>query len=177
VDAFSARYNATVDLVDRHVAEGRGARLAYRDDRGSYSYAELSARVDAAGGALAALGIEPEQRVLLLLLDTIDFPAVFLGALKLGAVPVPVSTMLTPADYAWSRARPRPWPRPTPRPTTSPSGSTRRDRPARPRPPSTCTRTCAAPRRSMPKVSSASPPATSSTPPPSSSSPTASATR
>jgi benzoate-CoA ligase family protein len=109
VDPFPPRYNAAVDLVDRHVAEGRGARLAYRDDRGRYSYAELLQRVDAAGGALAALGIEPEERVLLLLHDTIDFPALFLGAMKLGAVPVPLNTMMTPADYAFfardSRAR------------------------------------------------------------------------
>jgi benzoate-CoA ligase family protein len=104
-----AVYNAAVDLVDRHLAEGRGARIAYHDDHGSYRYAELAQRVDAAGAALAAAGVEPEQRVLLLLRDSIDFPAVFLGAIKLGAVPVPVNTMLRPADYAFfagdSRAR------------------------------------------------------------------------
>ncbi|MCU1282759.1 MAG: Benzoate-CoA ligase [bacterium] len=109
MEPFPPRYNAAVDLVDRHVTEGRGARIAYRDDRGTYRYAELLQRVDAAGGALAALGIEPEQRVLLLLHDTIDFPAVFLGAIKLGAVPVPLNTMMTSADYAFfvrdSRAR------------------------------------------------------------------------
>src|SRR5262245_59181361 len=102
-------YNATTDLLDRHLAEGRGARIAYRHERGTTTYAELAQRVDAAGQALRALGLEPEQRVLLLLQDTIDFPAVFLGAMKLGAVPVPVSTMLKPADYAFlledSRAR------------------------------------------------------------------------
>jgi benzoate-CoA ligase family protein len=103
------RYNAAADLVDRHVAEGRGTRIAYRDDRGAYSFAELRQRVDAAGQALRALGIEAEQRVLLLLLDTIDFPALFLGAIKLGAVPVPLNTLLQPDDYAYflrdSRAR------------------------------------------------------------------------
>jgi benzoate-CoA ligase len=107
--SFPASYNAAVDLVDRHVDAGRGARVAYRDDRGAYSYAELRQRVDAAGHALAALGVEPEQRVLLLLHDTIDFPSLFLGAIKLGAIPVPLSTMLKPLDYAYflrdSRAR------------------------------------------------------------------------
>ncbi len=106
---FPPVYNAAVDLVDRHVAEGRGERVAFIDDRGSYTYAELARRVDAAGHALLGLGLEPEQRVLLLLLDTIDFPAVFLGAIKAGLVPIPVSTMLKPADYAHylrdSRAR------------------------------------------------------------------------
>ncbi|MDB4969024.1 MAG: Benzoate-CoA ligase [Myxococcales bacterium] len=98
---FPSTYNAAVDLVDRHVAEGRGARVAYHDDRGSYSYAELSKRVDGAGQALRALGVAPEQRVLLVMLDTIDLPALFLGAIKIGAVPVPVNTMLKPADYAF----------------------------------------------------------------------------
>ena len=102
-------YNAAVDLLDRHLIEGRGERLALLDDRGSYTYAQLSARVDAAGRALRAAGLLPEQRLLLCLLDTVDFHAVFLGAIKLGAVPVPVNTLVTPEDYAFlledSRAR------------------------------------------------------------------------
>ena len=106
---FPPVYNAAVDLVDRHVAEGRGERVAFIDDRGVYTYAELARRVDAAGHALRELGVEAEQRVLLLMVDSIDFPAVFLGAMKIGAVVVPVSTMLKPADYAFfvrdSRAR------------------------------------------------------------------------
>ncbi len=107
--AFPPTYNASVDLVDRHVAEGRGARIAYRDARGACSYAELLQRVDAAGQVLRAVGVAPEDRVILLMLDGVDFVAAFLGAMKLGAVPVPVSTMLRPADYAFfvrdSRAR------------------------------------------------------------------------
>ena len=107
--AFPRMYNAAVDLVDRHVAEGRGARIAYRDERGACSYAELLQRVDAAGQALRAIGVMPEERVILLMLDGVDFVAAFLGAMKAGAVPVPVSTMLRPADYAFfardSRAR------------------------------------------------------------------------
>jgi len=102
-------YNAASDLLDRHVIAGRGDRIAYRDDRGTYTYADLVRRVDATGRALARLGIEPEQRVLMVMLDSIDFVATFLGAMKIGAVPVPVSTMLKPADYAYfladSRAR------------------------------------------------------------------------
>ncbi len=107
--SFPRRYNAAVDLVERHVAEGRGDRIAYRDDRSEITYRELGERVNRAGNALLALGLQPEQRVVLLMLDTIDFPAVFLGALKIGAVPVPVSTLLTPEDVRYiledSRAR------------------------------------------------------------------------
>jgi benzoate-CoA ligase len=106
---FPREYNAADDLVDRHVAEGRGARIAFVDDRGSHSYRDLSERVSRAGNALANLGVAPEQRVLMVMLDTIDFPSVFLGAIKLGAVPVPVNTLLTASDYAGmlrdSRAR------------------------------------------------------------------------
>ncbi len=106
---FPARYNAAADLVDRQVSTGRGARIAYVDDRERVTYAELADRVNRAGRALEALGVVAEQRVLLVMLDTIDFPAVFLGAMKLGAVPVPVNTLLTPEDYAYmarnSRAR------------------------------------------------------------------------
>src|SRR5579859_7949804 len=102
-------YNAAVDLIERNLGAGRGAKVAVRDDRGAYTYAELGERVDRAANALRGLGLEPEQRVLLCLLDTIDFPAVFLGAIKAGIVPVPVNTLLTTADYDFmlrdSRAR------------------------------------------------------------------------
>ena len=106
---FPRSYNAAVDLVDRHVAEGRGARIAYRDDRTQLSYAELAERINRAGCMLRELGVQMEQRVLLVMLDTVDFPALFLGAIKIGAVPVPVNTLLTADDYVFmlkdSRAR------------------------------------------------------------------------
>ncbi len=106
---FPREYNAAVDLVDRQVAAGRGARVAYVDDRGVTTYGQLAERVNRAAGALAGLGVEPEQRVMLAMLDTVDFPSLFLGAIKLGAVAVPVNTLLTASDYAGmlrdSRAR------------------------------------------------------------------------
>src|SRR5262245_59129516 len=92
-------YNAAVDLVDRNLRAGRGDKIAVRDDRGAFTYADVAERVNRAGNALRALGVEPEQRVMLCLLDTVDFPACFLGAMKIGAVPVPVNTLLTTADY------------------------------------------------------------------------------
>jgi len=102
-------YNAAVDLLDRHVLEGRGDRIAVIDDDGHYTYRDLAARADRAAGALRDLGVQPEQRVALVLLDGVDFPAAFLGAIKLGAVPVPLNTLLTPEDYTYmlrdSRAR------------------------------------------------------------------------
>jgi benzoate-CoA ligase family protein len=102
-------YNAAVDLLDRHVIEGRGDRVAVIDDRGRATYRELSERASRVGDALRALGVEQEQRVAMCMLDTVDFPAVFLGAMKIGAVPVPLNHLLTTDDYAFllddSRAR------------------------------------------------------------------------
>jgi len=107
--ALPRDYNAAVDLVERHLAAGRGAKTAYIDDRGSLTFAELAERVDRAANAYRRLGIEQEQRILLLLLDTVDFPVAFLGAIKAGIVPVPVNTLLTANDYDYmlrdSRAR------------------------------------------------------------------------
>jgi benzoate-CoA ligase len=107
--AIPRDYNAAVDLIDRNLATGRGDKPAFIDDRGTYTYAQLAERIDRAANALRRLGLEPEQRVLLCLLDTIDFPTMFLGAIKAGIVPIPVNTLLTAADYDFmlrdSRAR------------------------------------------------------------------------
>jgi benzoate-CoA ligase len=97
--AIPRKYNAAEDLIGRNLAAGRGDKPAVLDDRGSYTYAALAERVDRAANALLGLGLQPEQRVLLCLLDTIDFPTVFLGAIKAGLVPIPVNTVLTTADY------------------------------------------------------------------------------
>ena len=102
-------YNAAFDLIERNLVAGRADKLAYIDDRGSYTYGELAARVNQAANALTALGLRAEERVMLLLYDGIDFPAVFLGAIKAGIVPIAANTLLTPRDYEFmlrdSRAR------------------------------------------------------------------------
>jgi benzoate-CoA ligase len=102
-------YNAAVDLIGRNLEAGRGKKIAIRDDRGAYSYADLAERADRFADLVTGLGIAPEQRILLCLLDGIDFAAAFLGAIKAGIVPVPVNTLLTTADYDFmlrdSRAR------------------------------------------------------------------------
>jgi benzoate-CoA ligase len=96
---FPYPYNAAADLIERNLAAGRGAKIAVHDDQGSYTYDELAARVNRFAGALTALGINMEQRILLCLQDTIDFPTAFLGAIKAGIVPVAVNTLLTSKDY------------------------------------------------------------------------------
>ena len=92
-------YNAAHDLVERNLVAGRGRKTAYIDDHGRYTYAELDERVNRAANALTGLGLEMENRVMLAHLDTIDFPSVFLGAIKAGIVPVTANTLLTTADY------------------------------------------------------------------------------
>ncbi|HET7766582.1 MAG TPA: benzoate-CoA ligase family protein [Burkholderiales bacterium] len=102
-------YNAAHDLIERNLLAGRAGKIAFVDDAGRYTYGELAERVNRFGSGLRALGIEMEERVLLALADTIDFPTAFLGAIKAGIVPVAVNTLLTPKDYAHmladSRAR------------------------------------------------------------------------
>ena len=94
-------YNAAHDLVERNLQAGRGGKLAYIDDRTRTTYAELAARVNRAGNALLSLGLAPEQRVLLALHDSIDFPTLFLGAIKAGIIPIAVNTLLTANDYRY----------------------------------------------------------------------------
>src|SRR5215471_14249898 len=95
------RYNAAHDLLERNLQAGRGGKTAYIDDRGRYTYAELATRVNRAANALLGLGLRPEQRVVLALHDTIDFPTVFLGAIKAGIVPIAANTLLTAKDYRY----------------------------------------------------------------------------
>ncbi|MCK9258950.1 MAG: benzoate-CoA ligase family protein [Azoarcus sp.] len=104
------QYNAADDLIARNLLAGRGARLAYIDDAGSYSYDELARRVNRCGSALRTVaGLRQEDRILMCVHDTIEFPSVFLGAIKAGIVPIAVNTLLTANDYEYmltdSRAR------------------------------------------------------------------------
>jgi benzoate-CoA ligase len=92
-------YNATVDLLSRN--ERRLDKTAFIDEYRSIGYGELAARVERCAGAFAALDLQLEQRVVLCLLDTIDFPTAFLGAIRAGIVPIPVNTLFKPDDYAF----------------------------------------------------------------------------
>ena len=93
-------YNAAHDLIERNLALG-ASRLAYVDDAGQYTFAQLAERVDRFGSGLQAMGLEMEHRILIALTDTIDFPTAFLGSIKAGIIPVAVNTLLTPKDYEY----------------------------------------------------------------------------
>jgi len=102
--AIPRTYNAAADLIGRNLAAGRGDKIAYLDDYGSCTYNELDARSSAFANVLRGTGVEPEQRILLGLHDTIDFPTAFLGAIKAGVVPVAVNTLLSGGDYQYMLA-------------------------------------------------------------------------
>jgi benzoate-CoA ligase family protein len=86
------RYNASF-LVERNVEAGRGDKAAYLATDATLTYDELRRQVNRAGHLLRELGVRREDRVLMVLDDTTAFPTLFLGALKIGAVPVPVSPL------------------------------------------------------------------------------------
>ena len=93
-------YNAAAWLLDRHVDAGHGAATAFRVDGVATDYATLQRDVFRAQHALHALDVRRGERVALVLDDELAFPAWFLGALRAGVVPVPLSTMATTADLA-----------------------------------------------------------------------------
>ena len=92
-------YNAAVDFVDRNVAEGRGDKTACIDPARNITYGELRDAAARIGPMLARLGIEPENRIALVLLDTVDFPILFWGAIRAGIIPVLLNTRLTADQY------------------------------------------------------------------------------
>jgi benzoate-CoA ligase family protein len=95
-----ARYNAAETFIDAH----RGVRdltIAIRCQGQSVTYGELASNVDRCGNALRDLGAEIEQRVVILCLDSPAFAYAFFGAIKIGAIPVPANTLLTPRDLAY----------------------------------------------------------------------------
>jgi 4-hydroxybenzoate-CoA ligase len=94
-------YNAAVDFVDRNVAEGRGAKTAFIDPGRNLTYAELRDATARIGPMLARLGIEPENRIALVLLDTVEFPILFWGAIRAGVVPVLINTRLPVDQYRY----------------------------------------------------------------------------
>jgi benzoate-CoA ligase len=103
------RFNAATHFLDRHLAEGRGSRPAFRFRGRAVSYAEVALRANRLGNALLARDVLMEQRVLLALPDRPEFAEAFWGTMKIGAVPVPVSDVLPADELAFmledSRAR------------------------------------------------------------------------
>ena len=93
-------FNASTYLLDRHIEAGGGDRIALTGAGGDVTYAQLHDRVVRTAAGLREIGLLPEQRLLMLMADSPEFVTVFLAALRLGAIPVPVSTMTHPDGLA-----------------------------------------------------------------------------
>ncbi len=94
-------FNAATYFIDRHLQEGRGEKIAIEAEGAQVTYRQLHEGVNRFGHGLRQLDVRVEERVFLLLLDGPEFALSFFGAIKIGAVPVPVNTLLRPADYQY----------------------------------------------------------------------------
>ncbi len=104
VGSVLRQYNFAADVLGRNLEAGHADKPAYIDARGAWTYGQLAERVARFGAALRGLGVRREERVLIALTDTIDWPTAFLGCLKAGIIAVPVNTLLTEDDYRFMLA-------------------------------------------------------------------------
>jgi benzoate-CoA ligase len=100
-ERLPAQFNVATWFVDRNIAEGRGAAPAFHYEDRVLTYADLQDLADRTGNALRELGVGLEDRVLMLCLDAPEFLGTFWGAIKIGAVPIPVNTLMRGADYLY----------------------------------------------------------------------------
>ena len=100
-DVLPAQFNAATYFVDRNVDEGRAAATAVLYEERTLTYGDVQDLVNRTGNALRELGVGLEDRVLLLCLDAPEFLGAFWGAIKIGAVPIPVNTLMRAADYLY----------------------------------------------------------------------------
>src|SRR5687767_5794304 len=95
------RYNAVTYLLDRNIDAGRGNKLAFTDTVSELSYGDLQRQTRKLANLLKRLGVRREERAAILMLDAVELPVVFLGAIRAGVVPVPLNTLLTADQYAY----------------------------------------------------------------------------
>jgi benzoate-CoA ligase len=95
------RFNVASHFIDRHLDQGRVDLTAIECGNEKITYGDLFRNVNRTGNCLKRLGVEMENRVLMVLLDSPEFAYTFFAAIKIGAVPVPVNTLLKPPDYAF----------------------------------------------------------------------------
>ncbi len=94
-------YNATDEFIDRNVREGRGDNVAIIYMSKVLTYRQIQKLVNKTGNAFKAIGIGMGDHILLLMHDSPEFIGAFWGAIKIGAVPIPLNTILQPEDYQY----------------------------------------------------------------------------
>ena len=95
------RMNAASVFVDRHIAEGRGEKAAILCEDETVTYTQLQEGVNRVGNALLDLGVRMEERVAILMPDNPECVYAFFGAMKIGAVAIPINTLLMAKDYEY----------------------------------------------------------------------------
>ena len=99
---FAPVFNVSIPFVDRHLEEGRGAKVAIRTNHNeAVSYSELAANVNRCGNFFTNLGMEKGARVIMVVKDCPEFFYIFWGAIKAGFVPIPINTLLRAKDYSF----------------------------------------------------------------------------
>lgn len=99
---MSDNQNAALWFVDRHIADGRADKIAFREafgDNREMTYGTLAQRSDQVAGAFHRAGIHREERVACLILDQLEYVEVFWGGLKAGVIPVALNTLLSTDVY------------------------------------------------------------------------------
>ena len=94
-------YNAAVDFIDANVVRGLADKVAFIDPDRSITYGALQQRTFRFAHMLHQLGVERENRVAILMNDTVDYPVAFWGTVRSGAVAIPLNTYLTVSQYAY----------------------------------------------------------------------------
>src|SRR5262252_9339177 len=102
-EVLPAEFNAAAHFVDRNVTGGRAGApaLVLADTERVLTYGDVQELANRTGNALLELGVEPESRVLVACLDAPEFLGAFWGAIKIGAIPIPLNTMMRSQDYLY----------------------------------------------------------------------------
>ncbi len=98
---YPAQYNAVTDLLDRNIEQGRGDKPAFVDQKNTITYSQLQFASNRVANLLLTNGIQANSRIGILMHDSVDWPAVFLGALRAGVVPVAINTLLGTDSYQY----------------------------------------------------------------------------
>ncbi len=94
-------FNIASEFLDKNVSEGRGDRAAVSSGEATYTYRQIQEMANRVGNALRTLGVEIENRILMIVLDSPEFVATFFGAMKIGAIPIPTNTLMKAPDYEY----------------------------------------------------------------------------